>query len=90
MTAYLNIQPFKDWLAVVEPLEDFSDAPTIRIQLGHVNDTIADNEKLIETLKATPSAESWTWEEDNKFLYKLKERLEEWLTRRSTRSTTTT
>ncbi|BCH24281.1 hypothetical protein [Mesorhizobium sp. L-8-3] len=70
MTAYLSIHPFKGWLAVVEPLDAFQDAPTIRIQLAHVNDTTADNEKLIEALK---TAESWPWEEDNKFLRDLLE-----------------
>ncbi|RWP44339.1 MAG: hypothetical protein EOR04_05300 [Mesorhizobium sp.] len=87
MTAYNTIQPFKDWLDIVEQhygsLDNFPDACTVRIQLGHVNDTIAENDELIAHLKTVPTAETWPWEQDNKFLRNLKEQLEQWLTNRS-------
>ncbi|RWM32594.1 MAG: hypothetical protein EOR77_21425 [Mesorhizobium sp.] len=91
MTAYNTIQPFKDWLDIVEQhygsLDKFSDAPTVRIQLEHVNDTLAENESLIKHLT---TAEAWPWEQDNKFLRELKEQLEQWLAQRSSPTTTNT
>ncbi|RWN60172.1 hypothetical protein [Mesorhizobium sp.] len=90
----MTIQRFKDWLDIVEQhygsLDNFPDACTVRIQLGHVNDTIAENDELIAHLKTVPTAETWPWEQDNKFLRDLKEKLEQWLARRSSPTTTNT
>ncbi|RWI47581.1 MAG: hypothetical protein EOR25_15635 [Mesorhizobium sp.] len=87
MTAYNTIQPFKDWLDIVEQhygsLDKFSDAPTVRIQLEHVNATLTENEELIAHLKTVPTAETWPWEQDNKYLHNLKEKLEQWLHNRN-------